>query len=222
MGKSILRTVVDLLVAGGVPAAPAQPERIMRIIHTPVAAVSIEKVDTAEGSVTVLVEIVAPMQSGGERCQERALSVCNILKEAGAECVQGGCTFHSRPALFRVPVTARFYGTAEEEAWVPRPMYEVVLAGAVLRQATGFSAQQVTDEEHSTLASAPWGFTVEEFYPAGVQEPTDPQEPFTLQVIGSERTQTFSGCKLTERERIHSADGIRQIRKGIAASRTVQ
>lgn len=218
MGKSILRTVIDLLNGGGIPAAPAQPQRHMLNIQTTVAAVSIEKVDTAEGSVKVLVEMAGPMHAGAENCQSRALTACGILRAAGAQCVQGKCSFDGRSALFCVPVTALFYGTADADNWTPRPSDRAVLAGEDLVYLTAFSAEQVKGEEEASLETAPWAFTLEEFYPAGAQELPDPQEPFAL-VIGK---QTFSPCSWTARERICTADGIRQIRKGIAISRTVK
>lgn len=221
MGKSILRTVVDLLAAGGVPAAPAQPEKTMLIIHTPVAAVSIGKVDTVEGSVTALIEVVAPMQSGAERCQERALTVCSILSANGAECVQGECTFNGRSALFCSPVSAKFYGTADADSWTPRPNHTVVLGETALAYVTGFSAEQVVTEGYDGLSAAPWVFTLEEFLPMGAQEIEAPSEMFSLRLTGAGKTEYFNGCLVTERKRTITSGGIRQIRKGTALSRTV-
>lgn len=216
MGKSILRTVVDLLNEGGVPAAPAQPEKNMLNIQTAVAAVSIEKVDTAEGSVRVLVEVVGPMHGGAESCQKRALTVCNILSASNAQCMQGKCSFEGRSALFCVPVTALFYGTATADDWTPRPSCTATLAGVPLAYMTAFSAEQVKGEENASLSAAPWTFTLEEFFPIGTQELPDVQEPFVLE-IGQ---QVFSGCTWTARERVYTPSGIRQVRKGIAAERT--
>lgn len=211
MGKSILRTVVQLLNEGDVPAAPAKPERHLLNIQTAVAAVSIENVDTAEGSVRVLVEIVGPMHGGAERCQKRALRVCELLSSAGARCVQGKCSFDGRSALFCVPVTALFYGTATMDDWFPRPSCNAMLAGVPLEYMTAFSAQQVKGEENASLSAAPWAFTLEEFFPVGTVESPDPQEPFVLEY----GQQVFSGCTWTARERVYTPSGIRQVRKGI-------
>lgn len=231
MGKSILNRVIDLLTEGGVSAAPAQPNQQMLIIQAPVAAVSMEKVDME--SATVLVQVVAPMQNGAERCQKYALTVHQLLREAGAECVQGKCTFESRPALFCVPVTAKFYGTATADDWIPAPpappapVLNVTLAGVALAYATSFSAQQekVEVEEKgedgqvtTKLVTLPWEFTLEEFFPTGTQEPEVPQEPFTLRA-GRE---VLSGCVLMEQLRVQTTQGIRQVRKGTAAERVLQ
>lgn len=222
MGKSILDTVVQLLNDGGVSAAPAQPEENMYIIHTPVAAVSLEKVDRINGSATVLVEVVAPMKSGGKSCQTRALKVCELLTNAGAQCVQGNCIFISKAALFRVQVTALFYGTALAEDWIPRPAAIVIFADAALQYVRSFSAEQRVDETNLSLADAVWEFTLEEFIPVGVEEPQQLQEPFSVQLCVGETTETFSGCTLTQQQRICSAEGTRQIRKGKATARTVE
>lgn len=218
MGKSIINTVVDILMENGIQAAPAQPPENMLIIHAPVAAVSIEKMDTAERTVDVLVEVVAPIKSGGEQCQKRALEVCRILRTAGADCVQGSCTFHGRPTLFCVPVKARFYGTALADEWIPRATCDVTLAGIALAHITSFTAQQVVDEDHTTLAQAPWTFTLEEFIPVGTPEQAAPEEPFEVQ-MGS---QFFTGCTMTECRRIYTVHGIEQTRKGIAETRTIR
>lgn len=210
MGKSILNAVVDLLNEGGIPAAPAQPEKHMLIIHTPVAAVSIEKVDTE--SATVLVQMVAPIQSGAERCQKRALQAGALLREAGAECVQGKCTFEGRSSLFCVPVTAKFYGTATAEDWIPKeesPPVSYRLGNTSLPYVTGFSA---------SLEDALWAFSLEEFFPTGTPEPEKPEEPFAL-FVGNE---IFAGCTLTKCQREYTAEGVRQIRKGTATSRKAE
>lgn len=231
MGKSILNTVIDLLTAGGIAAAPAQPNQHMLIIQTPVAAVSMEKVDME--SATVLVQAIAPMKNGAERCQKHALTVWGLLREAGAECVQGKCTFDGRSAMFCVPVTAKFYGTAMADDWIPAPpappapVLNVTLAGVALAYVTSFSAQQkkVEVEEKDAqgqvtkkLVTLPWEFTLEEFFPTGAQEPDAPQEPFTLQA----EQEVLSGCVLMEHLRVQTTQGFRQVRKGIAASRTLQ
>lgn len=222
MGQSILDVVVKLLQDGGVPAAPAQPEEDMLIIHTPVAAVSIDKVDRINGSATVMVEVVAPIQSGARGCQMWALDACNILTNAGAQCEQGNCIFISKAALFRVQVTAVFYGTARSDSWIPRPACAVTLANVPLAHVHKFTAEQATDEMHPTLSNGAWEFTLEEFFPAGTQEPKDAQEPFSLQFSNAEVTETFTGCTLTQRQRIRSAEGTHQIRKGKATARTVE
>ena len=221
MGKSILNTVIDLLSDQGSPAAPALPKGNMLTIHAPVAAVSIEKVDTAERVALVMVEVVAPMQSGGVQCQNRALEVCRILSAAGAQCVQDSCSFDSRAALFCVPVTARFYGTATADDWIPladADRFTYKLNDTLLEYVQSFSASQAMDNNHEVLATAPLEFSLEEFFPFGVQEPEHPAEPFTLQV----ETEVYSGCTLTQWQRVYTAQGIQQIRKGIAALRAVQ
>lgn len=222
MGKSILNTVIDLLKEGGIPAAPAQPQGNMLRVHTGVAAVSIGKVDTAKETAVVLVEVVSPMKNGAKQCQDKALTVCDILSAAGAECVQSGCSFDSRTAMFCVPVTALFYGKATADDWIPKEepveipkeVWTVSADGQTLLHVRSFSAKQAVDIQYKKLADAPWEFTMEEFFPDGAQEPAEPVEPFSVQVSG----QMFSGCTLTERRRVYTEQGIEQVRKGIATT----
>ena len=115
-----------------------------------------------------------------------------------------------------------FGGTALAEDWIPRPTYSVTLAGTVLAHVTGMSAEQVTDEGHGSLASAPWVFTLEEFLPIGAQETEAPEEMFSLNVECSGRIEYFHSCLMTERKRVLTAKGVQQIRKGTALSRTMQ
>lgn len=216
MGILILDMVVDLLKEGGVRAEAAQPAGDMTTVQSVVAAVSLESVDQADGSVTVLVEMMGPVTEGAKRCQKRALDAFNILRSAGAVCRQGKCTFISKADMFCTPVKAVFYGTAYSEDWQPRPDYEVTAAGVLLPQTCGFSAKQQAAEEGVALADAGWEFSLEEFFPAGTQEPEDPAEPFVLTVFGD----TYTGCIFTARERVAEEDGIRQIRRGTAEGRT--
>lgn len=225
MGKSILNTVLDLLTEGGISAAPAQPQGQMPRLHSGVAAVSIGKVDTAKETATVLVEVVSPMKNGAKQCQDKALKVCDLLSAAGAECVQSGCSFDSRAALFCVPVTALFHGKATADDWIPKEepeeipkeVWTISADGQTLLQVRSFSAKQAVDLQYKTLADAPWEFTLEEFFPEGTQEPAELQEPFSVHVSG----QVFSGCTLTERRRVYTEQGIEQVRKGVATARTV-
>lgn len=221
MGKLILDMVVDLLNEGGVRAEAAQPAGNMTAVQTVVAAVSLECVDQTAGSVTVLVEMVGPAGDGARRCQQRALDAFDILRKAGGVCRQEKCTFLSKADVFCTPVTAVFYGTASSEDWQPCPGYTVTAGGVTLPQVTGFSAGQQAGEEETSLADAGWEFSLEEFFPAGTQEPADPTEPFEMTVSNGSATENYTGCVLTARERVAEKNGIRQVRRGTAEQRTV-
>ena len=219
MGTLILDMVVDLLNEGGLRAEAAQPAGDMTAVQGVVAAVSLERVDQADESVTVMVEMVGPVKLGARECQKTALEALEILRSAGGVCQMGKCTFISKADIFCIPVTAVFYGTASPQEWQPRRGYTVTMAGADLQHVTGFSAGQKA-EEGITLADAPWEFTLEEFLPVGAQEPEDPAENFALAVSYGSEAEHYIGCKLTARQRVAEKNGIRQIRRGMAEQRT--
>lgn len=210
MGQISLTQVVSLLSAGGVRAEAAFPaDRITRIV-TPVAAVSLGEVDQEKSTVTALVEVLGPKESGGYACQQKALEVCNILADAGAVCRQGGCNFLSKGNVFRVQVEAVF-STAEP--------FTIATGEMVLSYASGFSAEQKVDSTYTSLQNALWEFTVEEFFPWGVQDTLGVEEPFQLDVRCAGNIERYEECTWTERKRVAEKTGIRQTRKGKANSR---
>lgn len=215
----ILDMVVDLLNEGGVRAEAAQPAGNMTAVQSTVAAVSLECVDQAEGSAKVLVEMVCPSKDGAKRCQKKALQAFGILQEAGGICRLEKCIFSSKADMFCTPVTAVFYGIASSNDWQPYPGYAVTVAGIPLPQVTGFSVGQQAGEETS-LANAPWEFTLEELFPGGTQEPEEPTEPFVLTVSNGSGSDSYAGCRFTARERVAEKNGVRQIRRGTAEQRT--
>lgn len=218
MGQSVIEYVVQLLNAGGVRAAAALPPGNLIRVTEPVAAVSLAGADTEKSSVTVLVEIVGPERLGGGVCQLKALDVCRILAAAGASCHQGSCGFLNKGNLFCVPVTAVCYGENSPDGWVPARKLSVQLGQVALTNAVSFSAEQVALEEHA-LDEAHWEFAVEEFFPWGTEESSDPTEPFALTVSIGGKTEQYQGCEITWRQRIAEETGIRQSRGGTATGR---
>ena len=218
MGTMILDKVVQLLSDGGIRAEVAYPaERITRITE-PVAAVSLEKADHKSHTVTVLVEILGPKESGGYICQKKALEACAILEEAGAVCCQEGCDFLSKGNVFRVPVKAVFRGTARTDELEAMPEYEIITGTLTLDYACGFSSEQKKGST-GTLESASWEFTVEEFFPWGVQDSLEVSTPFTLELRNQGNAERYLNCEWTSRKRVAEELGIRQIRTGKAKSR---
>lgn len=221
MGQSILDIVVQLLNEKGVQAAPAQPSDIMAHIHTPVAAVSLERVDRAKKAVTVLVEIVAPIAATALRCQREALDTCEILSREGAVCSQGDCTFDSRSSLFVTPVRAVFSGIALSDDWIPATSNTVAINERDLPYCTGFTAEKEVTKILPTLAEVGWTVTLEEFFPAGVAEPEELTEAFSIRVISQGKYELYTSCTMTGIRRIATPEGIRQIRTATTSDRTV-
>ena len=93
MGISILELVLRRLREENFQADVAYPGQKYPLITQPVAAVHIEKVDRANLTVTVEVNIICPAALGGTTCETEALRATEVLRWAGAVCVQNGCVF---------------------------------------------------------------------------------------------------------------------------------
>ncbi len=222
MGQSILNIVVQLLNDSGLPTEPAQPAATMTAIHMPVAAVSLEQADRKSRSVTVLVEVVAPVIYGALRCQHRALDVCHILSREGAVCCQDECTFDSHLGMFVTPVKAVFSGITLSDDWIPIAPNTVEINGQNLPYCVGFTAEKEVDKVRPTLAEVPWTLTIEEFIPAGVTEPEELEDAFNISVSSQGKRETYPSCTLTQIRRIATPEGIRQLRTATTTERALE
>lgn len=221
MGQLILDKVIGLLKNGGIRAEAAFPAESIHRITEPVAAVSLEKVNLGTHTTEVLVEVLAPKESGGYACQKKALEACTILESAGAVCCQDGCRFVGKANIFRVPVKAVFRGTARYNDLEELPEYTVTAGAMTLPYLCDFSAKQQTSSTVTSLQSAPWEVTVEEFFPWGVLNTLEPEEPFELRLHCMGNVECYEGCKWISIERIAEDLGIRQIRKAKATGRSI-
>jgi hypothetical protein len=221
MGQMIVDKVVGVLANGGIRAQAAFPGGKLVRVTEPVAAVSLERAQPKEYRSVVLVEILAPQEVGGYLCQQKALEACNLLDAAGGECDQGRCLFDRSSNLFRVPIRVAFHGAARpgNVEDVPRP---VIVAGDMqLPYVTAFSAEQKVSGDVLSLESASWEITVEEFFPWGVWNTIEPEQPFILELRYMGRVEQYRHCKWIGWKRIKEELGMRQIRKGIAQSRSL-
>lgn len=209
MGQITIAQVVQLLNNGGVRAEAAFPAEQITRIAEPVAAVSVMQAYPGKGSYTMLVEIIAPKESGGLACQQKALTACTILENAGAVCKQGSCDFRSKGNLFRVKVEAAFSTAAT---------FSVKLGGRTLPYACSFSAEQKASSSQGDLEGVEWEITLEELFPWGVQDTLVADEPFQLDVSSMGKIDRYEDCTWRERKRVADEKGIRQIRKGKAMS----
>lgn len=221
MGQLILDKVIGLLKNGGIRAEAAFPAESIHRITEPVAAVSLEKVNLGTHTTEVLVEILAPKESGGYACQKKALEACAILESAGAVCCQDGCSFVGKANIFRVPVKAVFRGTARYNDLEELPEYTVAAGAMTLPYVCGFSAQQEVSSTTTPLQDAPWEVTVEEFFPWGIQVTLEPEEPFELKLQCMGKIDHYESCRWISGKRIAEELGIRQIRKAKATGRSI-
>ena len=86
---------------------------------------------------------------------------------------------------------------------------------------TSFQIQRAVDNEVTAISDAKWKFTMEELFPPGTSEPSDPAEPFALTVTRSGGEESLTGCTWTSVKREDTIKGVSQVRVGIAEKRTV-
>ena len=218
MGQMIVDRVVQMLRDGGIRTEAAFPESKLVRIEEPVAAVSLQNAEPKKYTAEVLVEILAPQEIGGYLCQKKALEACAILETGGGVCQQGKCQFLRNGNLFRVPiyVTFRFAARAGNVESLPKP--SIVAGGMSLGYVTAFSSIQKGDGGET---EAPWEVTVEEFFPWGVWNTMEPEEPFALELQYQGNVERYKNCKWIQHQRIKEELGIRQIRKAKATGRVL-
>ena len=219
MGRSVVTTVIEALNNAGIWAAAAYPGQAAPELTQPAAAVSLFQVNQQQRVTEVLVTVLCPAAMGGAACEAEALRVTEVLTNTGASCVQEICEFDSRRQLLSVPVYAAFRGGIWEAAWIPGGDLTVKLGANELFSATNFTSEQATEDPETTaLSGCPWKFSIEEFFYPGYSEENTPEEPFSITVTRTTRTETYKNCRFTAIKREAGPTGLRQIREGTAES----
>lgn len=208
MGKLMLENVTAALRDAGFAVARGFPGGKMAAVSKPVCAVNLQAADLREQTATALVTVLSPAGLGASACEESALAAAQVLAELGGKCAVDACGFNGRTGLYSARITARFYTS------IPK----VSIDGTQLMSITAFTSWRTVDDEITDLDDAPWNFRVEEFFPVGVDEEPELDGAFTLVHTCEAGTKTFAGCTWTYQRRVWSADGVRQIRLGMAES----
>ena len=230
MGYSILELVLRRLREAGFTADIAYPGQKYPQITDAVAAVHIEKVDRAELTVTIEVNIICPAEMGGTVCEVEALRATEILRLAGAVCVQNGCGYDGVAQVYVVPVLATFTGSTEEDDCSLGPGFKVYINEIRQPFATRFYEKETTgiQAEYVTGQSAPagispgrklWSVELEERIPVGGPETEEIMTAFELKVVSTLKTEAYYHCRWTEIQREFTREGLRRVRKGIAMDR---
>ena len=230
MGISILELVVQRLREEGFQADIAYPGQKFPRITGPVAAVHIEKVDRANLTVTVEVNILCPAAMGGTACELEALRVTEVLRWARAVCVQNGCSYDGVSQVYVVPVLATFTGITDAEDCSIGPGVRVFVNEILHPYAVAVSEEETggVQAEYAMGQSAPegisrgrklWQVRLEELIPAGSMETEEPAEAFQLKIVTDVKTEVYDHCRWTSIRREFTKEGLRRIRSGIAMDR---
>ena len=230
MGYSILELVLRRLREEEFKADIAYPGQKFPTITQPSAAVHIEKVDRANLTVTVEVNIICPADMGGTACEVEALRATEILRWAGAVCVQNGCTYDGIAQVYVVPVLATFTGITEADACTLGPGFKVYINEVYQPYARNVSAEQDcgVEAEYVTGEAAPagisqgrwlWNIRLEELIPAGSPETEEPEGLFQMEIVTDVKTEKYFHCRWTSNRREYTREGLRRIRTGISMQR---
>ena len=220
MGQTIVGKVIEILQGVDIRADEAYPGGRIPALTGPVAAVRLGKVDRTVRTTAVQVIIMSPSGQGGAVCDATALRAIQAMEDNGAACQKELCRFDNTADVFYSEITAVFFGVALEESWLPGPGYAIAIGYQDMEWATGFSIRRQTDEEITAISNAKWVFTLEELLGPGSVDPPDPTEPFTLTVTRDMTDEIFTGCTWTSVEREDTIRGIRQVRTGVAKTRS--
>ena len=230
MGISILELVLRRLREENFIADVAFPGQKYPAITEPVAAVHIEKVDRANLTVTVEVNIICPASLGGICCEAEALRATEVLRWTGANCIQNGCEYDGMAQVYVVSVLATYTCITEAETCTMGPGFKVFINEIQLLFAQSFTAEQnlELDTRYEIGEDAPigigngkwvWSVRLEELIPAGNLEPYHTDEPFILRLDSETGTETYYNCRWSQVKREFTRQGLRRISSGISMLR---
>lgn len=232
MGISILEQVMRRLRNAEFQVDVAYPGQKFPQITKTVAAVHIEKVDRANMTVTLEVNIISPAALGGTACELEALRATEVLQWDGAVCVQNGCTYDGASQVYVVAVLATYTGVTEADSCTLGPGFDVYINGIYQPFAVSFSEEEVYDVTAEFSMGEPeavgisegsrlWHITLEELILPGSPETTEPVGAFELCIERDAGTETFYHCQWSSIRRQMDRSGLRRVRTGICMHREV-
>lgn len=232
MGISILELVQRELKQANFKTDIAFPGQKYPVLTEPVAVVHLEKVDRASLSVTVEVNIICPASFGGTACEVEALRATEVLRWAGAVCIQNGCTYDGLAQVYQVSVMATFTGITEPDDCSIGPGFYVRINGLRVLNVVSFTAERSASHrtqyamgENAPVGISPgkwiWEIRLEELIPAGTSEVPQDTELFELKLKTDIQIEDFYHCRWLSEKREFTRDGLRRIRTGVAMSREV-
>ncbi len=232
MGISILEQVLRQLRNEKFQADVAYPGQKYPQITKTVAAVHIQKVDRANMSVTLEVNIITPASLGGTACELEALRATEVLQLDGALCVQNGCSYDGVSQVYVVAVLATYTCVTEADQCTLGPGFEVYINDRCQYFAVSFAEEEIRDDQAEfamgeagsvgiSQGKRLWHITLEEWILPGSPEAVEPSGAFELKIKRSAGTETFYHCRWQSIRRELDRSGLRRIRKGIAMLKEV-
>ena len=222
MAASLVIKVINALDDAGILADTAYPGGKMPNISEARVAVCLQKMDHTQRTATVLVTVMVPVKMGGGACEDMAIRVGSLLEQLGGVCVQEECCFNGYADAFYIRVLGTFRGAAAMDTWGSTSDFEVQIGGETLKNAISFKAEQAVDQVTGTpLSTSVWTFKIVEEFGRGQSPDPSPAEPFTLYVLRSADVESYDACSWVACQLENTNTGLRQIRTGVAKTRTI-
>lgn len=227
MGISILELVLRRLREAGFKANAAYPGQKYPQITEPVAAVHIEKVDRANLTVTLEVNIICPADYGGTACEVEALRATEVLQWDGAICIQNGCTYDGASQVYVVAVLATYTCVTEKDDCTMGPGFQVYINDVYYPFVVAFTEEAVRAHAAEyemgepepmgiSLGRKEWSITLEERILPGSPEIPEPKGAFKLRLEKEGGSAVYYHCRWLSIRRELSREGLYRIQKGIA------
>ncbi len=216
----LIQNVKLLLSGAGYRVGDASPGRSVPEITEPVIALSLEQLDTKKRMAIARVTIVSPLALGAVACQNEALKVCRLLREAGAACSLEPYKLDTKTEVFMLPVLATFYGDVLSSSWQVGEGSSIQFDTEILDRIVSFTAWRQTEETTDRIRNMLWQFRVEEQLDS-IRQTAYPTEPFAMTVTHGDSEECYTGCLLTLHKQVLTDGGMVQIWEGTAQSKQV-
>lgn len=224
MGRPDINGIIQLLQTSGFRAGRAYPGKRMPAIQVPAVAVAVQKDETTRQLLAVTV--FCPEHMGGGECENLALQVTEVLRRRGYVCTQEHCQYDGRGDRFSVRILALW-----EDAPADVP-YAVSMGLGPMNYVDGFSAEHQQNQlpvyafgQAAPVTYAPgeerWVMTLEESFPGNQEQPQEPAEPFVVVVRRGVVGEIYEGCRWQSERRTHTREGMKVVRKAVAATRRI-
>lgn len=233
MGYEWLEPIAQILNEAGIRAAQAYPAAGVPELSGPVAALSIEELDTDTGSAQVAVQILSPRTGGGWMCQEAAVTAVSALSAAGYVCRSNAVEYQSGSDCFSQKIVVQLALALREAVWAAQEHWEFLWNDAALAGVESFTADEdrgrrmvgafwQAQQVGVTPGAGGWNIAMVQRIGPEDAEPEEPEEPFTLTVRRPAETVVYGECYWNRILRRYTQQGLVVERSGFALTREVQ
>lgn len=209
----------------GIPAQRGYPSGVVPGLTEPMATVSIKKAE--EDTLTLAIQIYAPVYKGGTVCEDLALSAADALRALGAQCELGSCAFSGKGGLFSLPMLVSFTGSltkAEKAGLIPKAEIDGEIVSDLVDVSVAYSCSTVkvkdttTSEIEMSSADRRWHVTIEDEVDARYSPLEQIEDGFTVIISRVDQQETYTGCCWEKQTTQMQGDTVRRVRVAITCN----